>query len=137
MSERVKPFANLTEPPVFTTKPRKEKPVEEETIALIAKQHNFPSRQAPKSQKAERRKPRIHRTGRNQQFNAKVTPETIERFYKLADEKSVTLGELMKLGLDALQITDSLQKLADKRDISLNEAVKQALTALEQAGGNP
>jgi hypothetical protein len=137
MSERINPFANLTDPPVFTTKPRKEKPVEEETIALIAEQHNFPSRQAPKAAKAERRKPRIHRTGRNQQFNAKVTTKTSERFYRVADEKSVTLGELMELGLDALEATDSLQKLANKRDISLDELVKKALEALERAEASP
>jgi hypothetical protein len=103
MSTRVNPFANLTEPPVFTTKPKTETPVQKETIERIATENNFPSRQAPKSPKAERRKPRIYRTGRNQQFNAKATPETIQRFYKMADEKRVPLGELLKQALDALE----------------------------------
>lgn len=102
MSERVNPFADLTDPPVFTPKPKKDKPVAEETIERLAKEHNFPSRQAAKLPNTPRRKPRVYRTGRNQQFNAKATPETIERFYKLANEKNVPLGELLRLALDAL-----------------------------------
>jgi hypothetical protein len=133
MSTRINPFANLAEVPAFTTKPKKETQVEKESMERIAAENNFPSRQAPKP-KAERRKPRIYRTGRNQQFNAKATPETIQRFYKLADEKRVPLGELLKQGLDALEATDSLQKLADKKDISLQELVTQALDALDRAG---
>jgi hypothetical protein len=107
MSERVNPFASLKEPPVFTTKPKTEKPVEEETIARIAEQNNFPSRQAPKAPKADKRKPRVHRTGRNQQFTAKVTAETISRIYKLADEKKIPLGELLRLAVDALEREDA------------------------------
>lgn len=37
---------------------------------------------------------RGYRTARNQQLNAKATPETIEKFYKLANERNVPLGEL-------------------------------------------
>ena len=104
MSGRVDPFAILKEPlPSFTTKPKKDKPVEQETVERIAKENNFPSRQAVKVPNTPRRKPRIYRTGRNQQFNAKATPETIERFYKLANEKNVPLGELLRLALDALE----------------------------------
>lgn len=103
MSDRVNPFANIKEPPVFTTKPKPEKSVEDESIARLAEQHNFPSRQAAKTPKTERRKPRTHRTGRNQQFNAKATAETINRIYILADEKNVPLGELIRLAIDALE----------------------------------
>ena len=104
MSERVNPFAQITEDaPVFTTKPRAEKRVEETAIAQLAEQNNFPSRQAAKAPKTERRKPRIHRTGRNQQFNAKATAETIGRIYKLADDRKVPLGELLRLAVDALE----------------------------------
>jgi hypothetical protein len=102
MSDRVNPFADLKDTPVFTTKPRAAKPVEEETIARIAEDNSFPSRQATKPAKADRRKPRIHRTGRNQQFNAKATQETIARIYKNADERKVPLGELLRLAMDAL-----------------------------------
>jgi len=103
MSERIDPFASLKDPlPAFTTKPKPEHPVANETIERIAEDNNFPSRQA-KPAKSVRRKPRIYRTGRNQQFNAKATPETIAKFYKMADEKNVPLGELLRLALDALE----------------------------------
>jgi hypothetical protein len=102
MNTRVNPFANLTDPPPFTTKPKQDKTVAEETIMHLAEQNNFPSRQATKP-KTERRKPRIHRTGRNQQFNAKATAETIDKIYKLANEMKVPLGELLRLAIDALE----------------------------------
>jgi hypothetical protein len=102
MSTRVNPFATLAEPPIFTTKPKQDKPVETEVIARIAEDNNFPSRQAPKPQNAPRRKHRIHRTGRNRQFNVKATNETVERFYKMADERQVPLGELLEQALDAI-----------------------------------
>ena len=100
---RVNPFANITEPPVFTTKPRAEKPVEKNTIERIAEENNFPSRQAPKAPKVSRRKARVYRTGRNQHIGIKATAETVERFYKAADAKNVPLGELLKQALDALE----------------------------------
>jgi hypothetical protein len=104
MSGRTNPFANLTDDlPVFTLKPRRETPVAEETIARIADDNNFVSRQPSKTLKEPRRKPRIYRTGRNQQFNAKATPETIDRFYRNANQRGVPLGELLKLALDALE----------------------------------
>jgi hypothetical protein len=134
MSTRVDPFANLKDAPVFTTKLKPEKPVAKEAIEIIAEQNNFPSRQAAKASSTPRRKPRIYRTGRNQQFNAKATPETIQRFYKVADEKKVPLGELLKQGLDALDAIDGLQKMADGRKLPLDEIVKQALDALGRAG---
>src|SRR5580704_13568271 len=103
MSARVDPFASLKEPlPSFTTKARTDKPVAKETVERIAEENNFPSRQA-KAPSAPRRKPRVYRTGRNQQFNVKATPETIDRFYKQANERNVPLGELLKLALDALE----------------------------------
>jgi hypothetical protein len=134
MTARIDPFADLKELPAFTTKTKKETSVAEDAIARIADENNFPSRQAPKSSNTPRRKPRIYRTGRNQQFNAKATPETIQRFYKAADEKRVPLGELIKLALDALEAADSLQRVANKKDISLDELVRQALDALDRAG---
>lgn len=103
MSERTNPFADLKIPATFSTKARTEKPVEEQTIARIADENNFPSRQATRTPKAEKRKPRVRRTGRDQQFTAKTTAETKSRIYRLADEKDVALGELLRLALDALE----------------------------------
>ena len=103
MNTRVDPFADLAGPPVFTLKPKPSAPVEKERIARLAEEQGFPSREAPRNAKMPRRKPRLHRTGRNQQFNAKATPETIDRFYKQANERNVPLGELLRLALDALE----------------------------------
>jgi hypothetical protein len=134
MNARVNPFADVKDLPVFATKPRKEMPVEKDAVDRIAAENNFPSRQAPKVAREPKRKPRTHRTGRNQQFNAKATPETIQRFYKMADEGRVPLGELLKQGLDALDVMNGLQKVADQKNIPLHELVKRALDALERAG---
>ncbi len=137
MTGRVDPFAMLKEPlPAFTTKPRKDRPVEEEAIARIAEHNNFPSRQAAKPAKLDRRKPRVYRTGRNQQFNAKVTPETIQRFYKAADEKRVPLGELLKQSLDALDTIAVLQTFAAKEEKSVPELLHQIIEALERERGS-
>lgn len=109
MTGRVNPFADLNSPlPPFTVKPRKETQPAEDAIARIAKENNFPSRQAPKGAKEPRRKRRVHRTGRNQQFNLKATTETVERFYKMADERKVPLGALLEQALDALDRAGAL-----------------------------
>ena len=56
---RVKPFADVTVSlPAFTTKPRKEAPFAPETIAKIAADNRFPSRQARKATKPAARTPR-------------------------------------------------------------------------------
>jgi hypothetical protein len=78
----------------------------------IAEENKFPSRQAAtaKPPKAERRKPRISRTGRNMQFNAKVTAETMSRIFRLADEKEVTIGKIVELVFDALERDGTTRK---------------------------
>jgi hypothetical protein len=103
MTGRVNPFSTLSEPPVFNTKAKTDKPVSTATIERIAEENNFPSRQAAKVPKEPRRKRRVYTTGRNQQFNIKASSETIERFYKLADARKVPLCELMEMAIDALE----------------------------------
>ena len=44
----------------------------------------------------------VYRTGRNQHFGIKATAETVERFYKAADDRGRSARELLKLALDAL-----------------------------------
>jgi hypothetical protein len=73
-----------------------------EAIDRIAKEHNFPSRDVKKTPSKPKRKPRIYRTGRNQHLGVKATSQTVERFYKAADYREVTLGRLLELALDAL-----------------------------------
>jgi hypothetical protein len=129
MSERVNPFASVTSPPVFETKPKPERSAEKEIARQVARDNDFTSRQAAKSQ-APHRKPRIHRTGRNRQFNAKATSETIDRFYKAADERKVPLGELMKQALDALDSLARLSEIADARKLSVAELLERIVTNL-------
>lgn len=98
---RIDPFADTQDPPVFETKP-KAKPVPREAIDQIAREQNFPSRQPPRAAASTRRR-RTYTTGRNQQINFKATPATVERFYRIADRKKLPLCELLELALDALE----------------------------------
>jgi hypothetical protein len=103
MTGRVNPFASLADPPVFTTRAKTEKPVPTAAMERIARDNNFPSREPPKVSKEPRRKRRVYTTGRNRQFNIKASAETVERFYKMADERRVPLCELLELALNALE----------------------------------
>jgi hypothetical protein len=116
MNTRVNAFANLAEPPVFATKTKTEKSVPPETIERIAEENNFPSRQAAKTPREPPRKRRVYTTGRNRQFNIKATPETVERFYKMADDRRVPLCELLEQALEALDIRSEILKSTEGRD---------------------
>jgi hypothetical protein len=86
--ERINPFAEPAEAPVFAPKPRAPRSVETDNIDQIAREQNFPSRQAPRAATAPARKRRTYTTGRNQQINFKATAATIERFYRIADREA-------------------------------------------------
>jgi hypothetical protein len=103
MNGRVNPLAILTDPDAFTAKPKSERRVEQAAIDSLARQENFPSRQAAKPPAEPKRKQRRYRTGRNRHIPIKATDETAERFYKAADARNVPLGELLRLALDALE----------------------------------
>jgi hypothetical protein len=103
MSERVNAFASLKDPPVFEVKPKTEKPVARAAVDRLADDNNFPSRQARKTSATPARKPRLYRTGRNRHFGIKTTDATIERYYRMADERNVSLCVLLELALDALE----------------------------------
>lgn len=100
MSGRVNAFENLSELPSFDVKPKAQKPVAKEAVERVADENNFPSRQA---RKVPARKARLYRTGRNRHFGIKATDATIERYYRLADERKVALCVLLELALDALE----------------------------------
>jgi hypothetical protein len=102
-TDRANPFKDIGSLPVFEPKPQPSTPVATDQIERIAKENNFPSRQPAKVKARPPRRIARHRTGRNQQFNIKATAQVIERFYKLADDRRVPLGELLEKALDALE----------------------------------
>ena len=103
---RANPFDDLGD---FAPKTQA-KPVEPQQIERIAAEMGFPSRQPvvtpPLSRGTQTR--RRYTTGRNQQLNVKATAETVARFYRLADQQGVPLGELLDQALQALE--KSIQK---------------------------
>lgn len=107
-SERANPFGDLALD--FTPKQAPAKPVEAAQIDRLAKDNGFPSRERPATPDPVQRARRRYTTGRNQQINIKATSETIELFYRLADERSVPLGELLERALQALQTLHASQK---------------------------
>jgi len=103
MNQRIDPFAGLTGLPVFEPKPKRERPTPDAVIERISEENNFPSRQAPRAPREPKRKPRLYRTGRHRQLNVKATDATVERFYKMADERKLPLGAVLEQALDALE----------------------------------
>lgn len=109
MNTRANPFEDLSD---FEPKPAA-KPVPVAAIEQIAEESGFPSRKArskpepvtaPAPIVAEPARPvRRYTTGRNRQINIKATAETIDRLYRLADERGVPLGALLDEALDALE----------------------------------
>jgi hypothetical protein len=86
-----------------------EKSIGDSALAVRSKSTGEPAtrKAAMLETTSPRRQPRRFTTGRNQQLNLKATPQTIERFYRLADEKRLTLCETLELALDALERGDS------------------------------
>lgn len=97
---RINPFADVDKAPQFEVK-RPAPPVPREQIDKLAREHNFPSREGQVTTSPKLRRKYV--TGRNQQLNIKATAETIERFYKLADQRHVPLGQLLEEALEALE----------------------------------
>lgn len=97
---RANPFTDLSD---FTPQTQA-KPVEPQQIERIATEMGFPSRQVSTAPVVAKVAPRRrYTTGRNQQLNVKATAETVERFYRLADQQGVPLGELLDQALQALE----------------------------------
>lgn len=109
--DRTNPFADMATLPTFEPKPKVQKAkeieqVETEKLNKLAQESGFPSRQPKKEPAAPApRKRRTYTTGRNRQINFKATNETIERFYRMADERRVALCELLEEALNALEHT--------------------------------
>ena len=111
-SPRANPLdLDLSEFEVSTTPVTRPRP-EVAAVRAVSEQHKFPSREAkPKVPNADEGHPtrrqgrmrRVYRTGRNQQFNMKASPEAIERFYQLTERQGWVLGETLEHALDALE----------------------------------
>lgn len=74
-----------------------------EDIDKIAQETGFVSRQ-PQASKVTGA-PRRYKTGRNQQLNLKVTDDTQKRFYAIADNLGLPLGEVFQRAVKALEDT--------------------------------
>lgn len=88
-------FAQTTLPPRPT----------DEQIHAVSEAVNFPSREAsaPRPQAKEKPSPRRFRTGRNIQFNAKASRETIDRFYAICDRNEWVMGYTLERAVEALE----------------------------------
>jgi hypothetical protein len=91
-----------------------EKKIPADAVRAVSEAANFPSREAlapppamaPAVAKAEeKRELRRYRTGRNVQLNIKVKSETLETFYKIADQHGWVLGETLERAVKALEAT--------------------------------
>ncbi len=107
MNKRASIFDDAAELDVGAFKPETAAPLEpdRETLKAISEASNFPSRQAKSLQASAptRREPRRHRTGRTAQFNVRTTPQTVDEFYRLADQRGWLVGETLERALAALQ----------------------------------
>jgi hypothetical protein len=76
-----------------------------EQVKEVSQAVNFPSREAQRltPEKMPKREPRIHRTGRNVQFQAKATQATIDRFYAICDQSDWRMGYTLERAVEALE----------------------------------
>ena len=99
---RVNSFAEEPDLTKFKPKTATAPKPSKEDIDKISAETGFPSRQAPATKIGRTRR---HTTGRNQQLNIKVTAETLKRFYAIADELELPLGEVFQRAVKALEDT--------------------------------
>jgi hypothetical protein len=109
MSDRASVFDNVADFEVADFAPKKAstaKPdVASEKIRAVSEASSFRSRE-PIPARVERlgkREPRRFRTGRNVQLNIKVSQETLDTFYAIADAQDWILAETFAYALASLQ----------------------------------
>jgi len=100
--QRVNSFANA-ELDEFKPKVKAAPRPTSEQINAVAEQAGFPSRQPVTTEPVKR--VRRFTTGRNLQLNLKVTKDTLDRFYAIADELHLPLGEVFDQAVKALEKT--------------------------------
>jgi hypothetical protein len=77
-----------------------------EEVKAVAKAANFPSRESKPGvvKIPEKRAPRIHRTGRNVQFNVKASQQTIDQIYAITEaHEGWVLGYTLERAVAALK----------------------------------
>lgn len=75
-----------------------------ERVRKVSEASKFTSRTpAPPKPKQPTQERRIYRTGRNVQLNVKADQETIDTFYRIANEQNWVLGETLERAVEALE----------------------------------
>lgn len=103
--DRVDPFASLGQ--------FKPKAVDAHSVAdpavieKISADNGFPSREAQPVQPSPSKRARHKSAEPRVQLNIKVTQACHERFYTMAEERNVRLGDLLSAALDALVMVES------------------------------
>lgn len=73
-------------------------------VRAVAEAANFRQREVAVPAPAKPKPPRrIYRTGRNLQFNTKITEETRDAFYAICDQTGWVLGEALEHAVKALK----------------------------------
>ena len=102
MNERAGIFDSGPDFDISGFAPQKPKPAEPaEKVRKVAEAASFKSREA--EEKRPKREPRRHRTGRNVHFGAKVTQQTYDALYDLADQRGWMIGEMLEHAVEALK----------------------------------
>jgi len=73
-----------------------------EQVKAVATAGGFPSRQPLISQR-QQREPYRYRTGRTEQFSARIRPEAFDEIYRIAKQNGWKVGETVEAALDALK----------------------------------
>jgi hypothetical protein len=90
----------------------------QEEVRAVAKAARFPSREAATAEPSRqpKRAPRIYRTGRNVQFNAKVSQETADAIYAITDANDKwVIGYTLERAITALRRELELEKASNSR----------------------
>ena len=109
MTKRASIFEDVLELDVSDFSPKKRsdtKAPTPEQVRAVAEAANFPSREASRApaKAAIKRPGRVHRTGRNVQFNIKASQEAVEAFYAVTDaHPGWVLGYTLERAIAALK----------------------------------
>jgi hypothetical protein len=99
MTKQRSSFMEEGEPDPASFTPAKRPPIDRDAARQVAERHGFPDRDpAPRATGRQRR----NLSGRNQQFNARVTQATLDQIYDIADAQRWVLGEVIEHAIAAL-----------------------------------